>query len=228
MPELKKVLGLAVAVAVVGALGLIWLPRLLGKVAGPEVELITRLKEAEKEGLELSVLGGTLTGKKVHYQRITVTHDPAARRATVLATLDFTGALGRTEVSSLGVEKISFVYDGTDWKPESSLAPRLVAVVTALESRRRALEAGNRGAAQKLARAGDAGLGSEADAWLGLLERKLSVDAWFIRLERDQVQVSEQYRLEGFGRDRPFRSAGPRRLDLQASEGEFFFPNGLM
>ena len=174
------------------------------------------------------MLGANLVGKKVHYQRMTVTVDVPEKRATVLATLDFTGKLGVTEVSSLGVEKVVFVHDGSDWKPETSFAPRLVAVVTALENRRRALQLGNRAALVRLARAADGGLGTEADAWLDLLERKLMVDAWFIRLDRDQVQVSEQYRMDGFGRDRPFRSAGPRRLDLQASEGEFFFPNGLM
>jgi hypothetical protein len=226
--ELPKVLGLALAVVVLGALGVVWMPRLLGKAAGPDVELITHLKEAESAGLELPMLGGTLKSKKAHFQRLTVTVDGPGKRATVLATLDFTGALGTTEVSSLGVEKVVFVYDGVDWKPETSLAPRLVAAVSALEKRRRALESGDRVALGRLARAGDAGLGKEADEWLGLLERKLRVDAWFIRLERDQVQVSEQYRLDGFGRDRPFRSAGPRRLDLQAAEGEFFFPNGLM
>jgi hypothetical protein len=226
--ELPKVLGLAVAVMLVGGLGIVWMPKLLGKAAGPDVELITQLKEAEKEGLDLPVLGLSLKSKKVHYQRMTVTLDAPGSRATVLATLDFTGDLGTTEVSSLGVEKIVFTFDGTDWKPQTHLAPRLVAVVSALESRRRALESGNRPALQKLARAPDAGLGAEADAWLELMERKLKVDAWFIRLDRDQVQVSEQYRLDGFGRDRPFRSAGPRRLDLQAAEGEFFFPNGLM
>lgn len=228
MGELPKALGLGVAVLVVGALGVLWLPRLLGSAAGPDVELITLLKVAEKEGFEIPISGGTLRGKKVHYQRLTVSVDLPGQRATVLGTLDFTGNFGTTEVSSLGVEKIVFVYDGDGWKPQTTLAPRLVAVVQALERRRRALEAGDRGALVKLARAGDGGLGAEADEWLGLLERKLKVDAWFIRLERDEVQVSEQYRLDGFGRDRPFRSAGPRRLNLQAAEGEFFFPNGLM
>ncbi len=228
MRELPKVLGLGLAVALVATLAWVGLPRLLGTAAGPDVELITQLKKAEQEGLELKVLGGSLTGKRVHYQRMTVSLEPGGRRATVLSTLDFTGELNGTEVSSLGVEKIVFGYDGTAWKPESNLAPRLVAVVTALESRRRALESGDRGTLQRLARAFDAGLGKEADEWLALLERKVRIDAWFIRLDRDQVQVSEQYRMEGFGADRPFHSSGPRRLDLQAAGGQFFFPNGLM
>jgi hypothetical protein len=228
MQELPKVAALALAVLVVGGLGLVWAPRLLGKAAGPDVELITQLKEAETAGLQIPLLGGTLKSKQLTFQRLTVTLDAPGKQATVLGTLDFNGAFGTTEVSSLGVEKIVFVFDGVDWKPQTTLAPRLAAVVTALEQRRRAFEAGNRVALESLARSGDAGLGAEADQWLDLLERKLQVDAWFIRLERDQVQVSEQYRLDGFGRDRPFRSAGPRRLDLQAAEGQFFFPNGPM
>ncbi len=228
MHELPKVVGLAVAVLVVAGLSVVWLPRLLGKAAGPDVELITQLKEAEKDGLAVPVLGLVLRGKKVHYQRLTVTVDATGKRATVLATLDFTGALGLTEVSSLGIEKVVFVYDGADWKPETHLAPRLAAVVAALESRRQALESGNRGALEKLSQAGDAGLDREAEQWLALAERKLRIDAWFIRLDRDEVQVSEQYRMDGFGRDRPFRSAGPRRLNLAARSGQFFFPNGLM
>ena len=226
MGELQKVGALGVAVAVFAALAYIWMPRLLGKAAGPDTELITQLKVLERDGMELPVLGGTLESTKVHFQRLTVTVDPTGQRATVLGTLDFVGRLGMTEVSSLGVEKIPFVLQGADWKVEGVVAPRLVAVVTALESRRRALESGNRAALAALAP--DAGFGDEAEQWLALMERTLKVDAWFIRLERDEVQVSEQYRLDGFGRDRPFRSAGPRRLDLRAAGGTFFFPNGLM
>lgn len=228
MRELQKAGGLAIAVAIFAGLAWVWAPRLLGKAAGPDTELITYLKVLERDGMELPVLGGTLESTKVHFQRLTVTVDASGRRAVVLGTLDFTGKLGMTEVSSLGVEKIAFVLQGVDWKPEGTVAPRLVAVVTALEARRRALEAGNRAALGALSLQADAGLGDEAEQWLALLERKLKVDAWFIRLERDEVQVSEQYRLDGFGRDRPFRSAGPRRLDLRAAGGQFFFPNGFM
>lgn len=226
--ESPKVLALGIAVAVVIAAGVLWLPRLLGEAAGPDVELITQLKTAESEGLEIPLAGGELRSNKLSYQRLTVSVVAPQKRAHVLGTLDFTGKLGATEVSSLGVEKVVFVYDGSSWKPQTTLAPRLAAVVKALESRRRALEAGDRGTLNRLAGVADGGLGPEAEQWLALLERKLRVDAWFIRLERDEVQVSEQYRLEGFGADRPFLSAGPRRLTLRATEGEFFFPNGLM
>lgn len=227
MNELRKVLALGLAVLVVVGLAVIWAPRLLGKVAGADTDVITLVKEAERDGLEIELgATGTLKGNKVSYQRITVTTEPDGTKATLLATLDFTGKLGRTEVSSLGVEKVSFRKDGVDWHPEGSLAPRLAAVVVALEARRRAFAAGDRAALTRLSRG--AALGDEGEAWLALTERKLQVDAWFIRLERDEATVSEQYRLDGFGRDRPFRASGPKRLTLRASGGEFFFPNGPM
>ena len=228
--EGPKIVALSLAIATAVGLAAIWLPKLLGAASGADVELITQLKTAERDGLQLQVRGGTLTGHKVAYQRITVTVDEPARRATVLATLDFTGEVGQTEVSSLGVEKVVFVSDGKDWKPEGSLAPRLVAVVNALESRRRALEAGDGSRLAHLAVLTDGGsLGAEAEQWLAMVERTLRVDAWFIRLERDGADVSEQYRMEGVGRDRPFRAAGPRRLHLELFPGgEFFFPAGLM
>jgi hypothetical protein len=216
------------AAAVVLGLGSIWFPKLVGAAGGPEGELITQLKVAERDGLVLPVSGGRLAGHQLLYQRISVTVDAAARRATVLATLDFNGQFGATQVSSLGVEKIVFVFDAGVWKPETTLAPRLVAVVNALESRRRALEMGDRGQLSKLAGNPDGGLEAEVERWLELVDRKLRVDAWFIRLEREGGQVSEQYRLEAFGRDRPFRQAGPRKLQLETSGGEFFFPKGLM
>ena len=233
--QAPKVIGLTLAIAAAATVALLGLPRLFSAVTGPEVELITLLKEAERDGLELAVWGGTLSGKKVHYQRMSVTVDAAARRAIVLATLDFTGELGLTQVSSLGVERIVFLSDGLSWKPESSLAPRLTGVVNALQRRRRALEAGDARMLVALTGSDAGSLGQEIDEWLALLERKLQVDAWYIRLERDDVSVREQYRMEGFGRDRPFRQAGPRLLHLEpapesspAPGGEFFFPKGLM
>lgn len=225
--ELPKVLALGLAVLVVVALGIVWAPRLLGRVAGPDTDIITHVKEVERDGVELALgPSATLKGKKLSYQRMTVTPDESGTKATLLATLDFTGSLGATEVSSLGVEKVVFVKDNTDWKPEGTVCPRLVGVVRALEARRQAFNAGDKNALLRLSH--DAPLGAEAEAWLALHERKLQVDAWFIRLERDEVTVSEQYRLDGFGKDRPFRAAGPRRLTLRAAEGEFFFPNGPM
>ncbi len=228
--EAPKIVALSLAVAAAVGLAVVWLPRMLGAAGGSEVEVITLLKTRERDGLELAVAGGTLVSHSVAYQRITVTVDEAARRATVLATLDFTGTVGHTDVSSLGVEKIPFVSDGKEWRPEGSWAPRLVAAVNALERRRRGFEAADRPRLTRLAGVTDGGgLGDEAERWLGLADCRLRVDAWYLRLERDEATASEQYRIEGVSQDRPFRSAGPRKLHLQLSDGgEFFFPTGLM
>lgn len=227
MRDLPKVLALGLAVLVVVGLGFAWAPRLLGSVAGADTDVITLVKEAERDNFEDDLgTAGRLKSTKASYQRMTVTTEPDGKRATLIATLDFNGTLGRTEVSSLGVEKVAFVKDGMDWKLAGGHAPRLGGVLRALEARRRAFAAGDRATLTRLSRG--APLGPEAEEWLGLTERTLQVDAWFIRLERDDVTVSEQYRLDGFGRDRPFRSSGPKRLTLRASAGEFFFPNGPM
>jgi type II secretory pathway pseudopilin PulG len=231
LSDAPKILALTVAIAVAIGLGVIWVPRLLGSAGGTEVELITQLKRAERDGVDLPLRGGgRLISHHLTYQRLTVIPDADGKSATVLATLDLTGDFGQTQVSSLGVEKIPFVYDGTDWRPAGSMAPRLVAAVNALEQRRQALEAGDLQQLAQLARVTDGGsLGEDLDAWLQLLERKLRVDAWFIRLERDDAEVSEQYRAEGVGRDRPWRSSGPRKLHLElGAGGEFFFSAGLM
>lgn len=228
--EAPKIVAISLAGAVAVGLASLWLPRLLGAASGPEGELITQVKTAERDGLTLEVKAGTLEGRKVSFERITVTVEEGGRKATVLATLDFTGKVGLTEVSSLGVERIPFVFDGKDWKPEGTLAPRLAAVVEALEQRRRAFEAGDGVRLRRLAGVVDGGsLGPDAEEWLALVSSKFQVDAWFIRLERDSAEVSEQYRIEGVGRDRPYRSSGPRRLHLERSPGgQFFFPTGLM
>ncbi|HVG60825.1 MAG TPA: hypothetical protein VNA24_19870, partial [Hyalangium sp.] len=113
-------------------------PRVLGLAAGPEAEIITALKRLEKDGIELSLPGAAapLASREVHYARLSVRVEPGEQRAVVLATLDFTGSLGDTQISSLGVEQVPFINDGGDWRLEGRAAPRLTAVVEALEARR--------------------------------------------------------------------------------------------
>ena len=115
--------------------------RLLFEAAGPDGAIITHLKELERDGLSIATDAGTLLGSTLQYQRISVTLDAAGTRATVTSTLDFTGQLRRadadfTRVSSLGLERATYVLDGTEWTPETNDAPRLVAIVKALDARR--------------------------------------------------------------------------------------------
>lgn len=212
--ELSKFLGFAAAVGalvlVVGVLG----ERFLFSVSGPEAAIITRLKRLERDGLELETPVGTLIGSKLQYQRISVTLDADGRHATVTSTLDFTGLLRRgpldeTKVSSLGLEKARYRLELDEWLPESGDAPRLVAIVTALDGRRKAID------------------GGAAYAELG--DRKWVSRAWFIRSEREDVEVAEDYRLTGTTPDRPVDERSTKRLSLREDGGQSFsFPGGIM
>ena len=219
--------------AAVGALALLT-PRLLGVAAGPEVEILIALKRTEQDGLRLDVpgVGTPLTSQQHHFARITVNIEPGGRRAVAWATLDFTGKLGHTEVSSLGVERVPFVVREGQWVPEGLAAPRLAAVVRALEARRQALEAGNREALRGLWASGaqaDVGAGeAELMKLLELQRRRYRADAWYLRLERDEAVASEQWRLEGELPSRPVDERGQRRLSLIRNGEEFFFSPGLM
>ncbi len=212
-------------------------PRVLGLAGGPEVEIITALKRTERDGLSLALPGiaTPLTSRQHHFNRITVRVEPGGERAEALATLDFTGALGDTEVSSLGVEVVPFVLRDREWVPQGLEAPRLAAVVAALEARRRALEAGDTDALARLvAPAGtvDAGGsgevgGPELETVLALERRRYRSAAWFIRLERDEAVATEHWRLEGDLPSRPVDQQGERRMILVRSGQEFLFPSAL-
>jgi hypothetical protein len=224
--------GLAVALAL-AMLG----PRLLGKAAGPEIEIITFLKSTERQGLSLSLpaIPTPLNAREHRFARITVRTEPGGKRAEALATLDFTGSLGSTEVSSLGVEWVPFTLKDGQWVPEGTVVPRLVAVVTALEARRQALEAGDTEALARLAAPAEADGGGavevggpELEALLALKRRSYRVGAWFLRLERDEAVVTERWRLEGVLPSRPVDQHGERQLILKRRGEEFFFSPSLM
>lgn len=208
---------LVLAVAVLG-------PRLLGAAAGPEAELVTRLKNLERAGADWPVgAAGTLHATQVSFQRISVVLDGDGQGATVTSTLDLTGnferpgGVERTKVSSLGLERARYRYRDGAWSPEASDAPRLLAILAALERRRALLSQPELPV--------DAGLESLA----GITRRRYSSEAWFIRSERGDVTVSEDFRLEGDRRDRPVDERGTRRLSLAEDTGGMFtFPGGLM
>ncbi len=212
-------------------------PRLLGRAAGPEIEIITFLKGTEQQGLSLSLAGipTPLTAREHRFARITVQTEPGGQRALALATLDFTGTLGATHVSSLGVEQVPFVRKDGEWVPEGAVVPRLAAVVGALEARRQALEVGDMEALARLAApapedgggAVEVG-GPELEALRALQRRRYRVGAWYLRLERDEAVASEHWRLEGVLPSRPVDQRGERRLILIRRGEEFFFSPSLM
>jgi hypothetical protein len=178
-------------------------PRLLGAAAGPEVEVLTSLKLAERK-LEPVPLGwGTLFPTALQYQRMNVTTDDP-EHALVTATLDFVGNLQRpgqpfrTSVSSLGLERVSYTLRDRDWVVTGSTLERLRSILVALEDRRRSLEA--------------------IDHDAGVARRVYRVDAWYIRSERDEVLVGEDWRLQEDRSDRPVDEAGRTRLTLSVQQ----------
>jgi hypothetical protein len=221
--------GILIAGAVTAAVFLV--PRAFTLAAGPEVELITLVKKAEAKGLELEVGdAGTLFSQRVFFERMQVSVDPLAGTARINCTLDFTGRLGDTTVSSLGLERIGFKSaGGDDWVAAHGLAPRLVRVVWALELRRRALEAGDTDALRRLnPHTADGGaLPGELDEVLAVAERRYRAVNWLIRFEREGATVTEDFRLEGTSPQAPVDLKGSKRLFVDP-DGEFFFPHGLM
>lgn len=216
----QKLLGFVVGIAAIGLVLAVLGQRVLGLAAGPETEIITALKKAER-GVEWPVGAyGTLVGAKLQYQRLQITLGPGGQTAIATGTLDFEGVFdARTKVSSLGLERIPFVLKGSDWEPVSTLAPRLTAVVQALEVRRRTLNA------QSLDTDGG---GLELLELASMRNRTYRSDAWFIRSERAEVDVAEDYRLTGDTRDRPVDEKATKRLSLcEDTLGSFSFRNGL-
>ncbi|WP_338868143.1 hypothetical protein [Myxococcus stipitatus] len=229
--EWSRLGGLVIAgLAVLAACALL-VPRLLGFAAGPEVEVITALKRTESYGLSLSVPGASapLTSQVHHFARITVTVEPGGKRAVAHSTLDFKGTLGATQVGTAGVERSPFVSKRGDWVPETTESPQLVAVVRALEARRRALESADADALARLVAPGNPGVAGPEWEELKLMRgRVYRAEAWYIRLEREEAQVTEHWRLQGSLPSRPVDTRGQRSLSLTLHGDEFLFSPGLM
>lgn len=184
-------LALVVTVLVLG-------PRLVGVASGPENELVLTLKKVERTGLDLVVEGKPLRGATVQFQRLAVAVEPSGDRAVATGTLDLTGTYARdTVVSSLGFEEIPFVLQDGSWDPVKGLAPRLSAILAALERRRRALDSAE-----------------AADGGEAVLHRRYRVTAWYIRSERESAQVAEDFQLTGETRERPVDEKRTVRLTL--------------
>lgn len=223
--DAHKLLALILAGAAGMTVLVLMVPKLLGAAAGAEVEVLTELKDAESKGLELDVGQSVpLRSTKVSYQRISVV--AKGEHAIVTATLDFDGKVKDTVVSSLGAERVPFQL-GSSWEPTEGLAPKLAGVVKALEKRRAALEKGD--VSGLCSGRADAGEGPDLAWLLQVQRRKVRATRWLIRNEREDVLVTEEWRVTGDLPDRPVDDLGTRRLKLQpAAGGEFCFPEGLM
>lgn len=219
--EVSRFLGFLAATGAVGLIIAVLGSRFLGAASGPDGAIITHLKKLERDGTAQQLACGQLLGPKLQFERISVALDADGEGATVTSTLDFTGELRRTagvptRVSSLGLERARYRLKDGEWVAESTDFPRLVTIVEALERRRSALE---RGEVQP-----DGGV-----PWPGLSHRVYSSLAWFIRSEREDVQVSEDYQVQGWRPDRPVDEKATRRLSLREdARGLFSFPDGIL
>jgi hypothetical protein len=208
-----------------------WVARsLLDLAAGPEVALEAALKETEREGLTLVVPGSQqpLVSRKHHFDRITGHIDRGRGKAYALCTLDFVGSLGPSTVSSLGVERVPFQYRGRRWYPTEGFAPRLTAIVAALEARRQGLESGDPVKLRSLVEPAEAQEPEIRPALTHSGRGHYRALAWFIRAERDQAVVTEQYQLSGTEIDRPVEEKGERRLTLLRRGPRFLFSGSLL
>jgi hypothetical protein len=85
------------------------------------------------------------------------------------------------------------------WVATPSALPRLLAILEALEARRGALEAGDHASTNRVYRA----------------------EAWFIRSERTQIMVSEDWRLLDERPERAMVDHGTTRFELTEVDGGF-------
>jgi hypothetical protein len=170
--------------------------------AGPEGEVLTTLKRAEARGLEVSLDAGVLIGTSLNFQRLQVKTDESGG-VWVNGTLDFDGTLKNSQrvvkVSSLGLEQIYFPRDRLD---EIVELPRLASIVDALRIRE----------------SSQPPLG-----YVNLTHHKFSSQTWYIRSERNRVDVTEEYFLQGDLPDRPLSEHGTKQLALYWTDAGISF-----
>lgn len=219
--ELTRFLGFLAAAAALGLVIAVFGARFLGSAGGADGAIITHLKKLERDGAAHELPWAELLGPKLQFERISVVLDADGQGATVTSTLDFTGELRRpgsasTRVSSLGLERARYRLREGEWAPEQTDFPRLLTILETLERRRLALD---RGDLQP-----DGGR-----PFPGVTRRKYQGLAWYIRSEREDVTVSEDFRFEGLAPDRPVDEKATRRLSLhEDSTGLFSFPDGIL
>lgn len=217
--QLYRFLGFVAATAALALTLGVFGQKLLGAAGGPQGELVTRLKTLETRGLRLELDGGVLEAPRPSFQRLSVVLEGEGAEAVVTSTLDFTGTFTRpgplppTTVSSLGLERARYVYRDGEWEPVAGDAPRLAAIVGALEGRRVALSA---------PQPADGGVAPE------VTRRTWRSEAWYLRSEREEVLVTEDYRFQGQAPDRPVDERGSARLTLQEQgDASFSFPEQI-
>lgn len=226
-PQTKKLIAFVAAAVGIGVVFKLVLVSLATVSAGPEAELLTLLKAAEKELPAIALEGGrTLQPHAMQFQRLNVVVDKGTDKGVAAGTLDFNGQIGDCVVSSLGWEKVDFRHEHGDWTPVAGWAPRLVSALEALERRRLAIEQGREAPFKAGSAPADAGaetVAVSAETWAVLRNRRYRVEGWYLRSERDKIVVTEEWHLSGDTPDRPIDEKGRKSLSLATSDGGFFF-----
>ncbi len=227
---MRSALGFLAAVLLLAA-ALLFAPRLLDAAAGPDAALRSILQRAESSGVSIPISGATLPlrSRRLHFDRISTHLEAAGQAAQARSTLDFEGTFDGVEVSSLGVERTEFDRVGGEWRVRNGFAPRLAAAVAALEARRRALQTGDGEGLARLAVSPQAERAARTGELLGPVGsgRVYRATAWYIRLERNQALVTEDYEIEASGADPPPEKA-KRRLTLERRGSQFLFSGSLL
>lgn len=222
--ESNRVIGFVATAVALALIVAVLVDSVFRKGGGPEGAIVTRLKELEADGMKVTLDAGLLVSQKVSYQRISVALDADGQGAEVTSTLDFTGALQRppplppTSVSSLGLERSRYVNVGGTWQPAQSDSPRLLAILRALEWRRSAIERG-----EPIFEDGGIAFPEVTR------DRSFRSEAWFIRSERGEVEVAEDFKLVGTTPERPVQDRATKRLTMLEGDGGLFsFPGGIL
>jgi len=174
-------------------------PRMLDLAGGPESEIRAALKAAERarDPIRLPARGAPpLRPGTLSFDRLSITVEPNGKRARVVTTLDAAASLEGVTVSSLGREQIRFsqIYGGV-WQVNGSLAPVLSETVGAMWRRAQALDGSSATALGPLLDPRDDDRPLKDARLQAILEtpgHHWEPRAWYVRVERTEVLVTEE------------------------------------
>jgi hypothetical protein len=232
-PESFRALSFLAVVAALTLVGAVFVPRWFKLADSPETELLVSLKRLEQDGVRAPIAGSPapLASDTFGLDRLTVELLPDGMHARAVFTLDFNGTLGTTKVSALGLERLTLNRTAEGWRPDEGVwTPTLATAVEALLRRTQALERQDAASlSQLLAPGGEREPQSEAlTRVFAMTEIHYAALAWYLRADRGQVLVTEEYRLTGALPDRPVDDKGQRRLTLVPVGKELRFLDSLM
>lgn len=226
-----RAVGVLIALAVAAGLAWMVLPRLLSVAGGPEPEVLSQLKLAERDLRPMPVPGAdtAFAPSALHFDRISVRID--GERAIAVATLDTRGRLGPVEVSSLGRERIAFTRRSGRWQLDGVIAPSLVGALSALVLRAQLLDGASADALAVLVAPGDRErvvTDPRLPPILGTPGHRWQPERWYLRSEREGVLATEEALLHRPGRPTEARAGRLRLLPSAEEGGRFVFEGGVL